>query len=56
MNFPYEDTVKYSNCCSARDRLSDKSGVYYSDLERCPQCLDNCVFMTQEELEREDNG
>lgn len=54
MNFQYEDTVKYSSCCNARDTLYSQDGTYYSDVGRCPACKDGCQFLTQEEMERED--
>lgn len=52
--FIYEDEKKYSNCCTSPDRMIDD--VSYSDLELCSQCGEHCVYLTNEELEREDNG
>lgn len=50
--FIYEDERKYSNCCTAPDMLIGDCS--YSDLERCSSCNEHCIYLTNEELERED--
>ena len=50
--FIYEDERKYSNCCTAPDMLIGDCS--YSDLELCSSCGEHCIYLTSEELERED--
>jgi hypothetical protein len=38
-----------SNCCGAVDRMAGHTDQNWSDLEFCPDCLEPCSFVNEEE-------
>jgi len=44
----------YSTCCGEPNRAMGEDSADYSDIGICPDCRDNCEFVTFEELQEQD--